>query len=218
MPQLARSPRLCNPATAREKLDRVEVTGTAIKRLAKTALPVQVIGREEITKAGVTTAAELAARISAAANNLTDGGGIGWRLPRPDGLQRSQSARAGVSSTFVAEWPSSNGLCVTRRCCWVDLSNIPAAAIQRVEVLLDGALRALWLGRHRRRHQLITRKDFRGAEASVLAGATREGGVANARRRCPAAAWLRKASNLMAIACLQTTDRSTRPSASSSPR
>ena len=57
---------------------RVEITGSAIKRLdAETALPVQVITGEDIVKAGVTTAAEIMATLSAGANNLTDGESIG---------------------------------------------------------------------------------------------------------------------------------------------
>ena len=56
---------------------RVEITGSAIKRIdGETALPVQVITREEIVKAGVTTASEIVATISANANGLTDGASI----------------------------------------------------------------------------------------------------------------------------------------------
>ena len=51
---------------APKKMQRVEITGSAIKRLeSETALPVQVITRADIEKAGVTTAAELMARVSA---------------------------------------------------------------------------------------------------------------------------------------------------------
>ena len=45
-------------AQAQSQLERVQVTGTAIKRIeGETALPVQVITRNEIDKAGVTTRA-----------------------------------------------------------------------------------------------------------------------------------------------------------------
>ena len=50
------------PATG-APLARVEITGSAIRRIeSETALPVQVITREEIEKVGVTTASELLAR------------------------------------------------------------------------------------------------------------------------------------------------------------
>ncbi|MFX8449291.1 hypothetical protein ABTL80_20095, partial [Acinetobacter baumannii] len=66
-------------AHAQDRLERVEITGSAIKRIeGETALPVQVISRAEIDKAGITTAAELVARLSASASNLTDGGSIGF--------------------------------------------------------------------------------------------------------------------------------------------
>ena len=66
---------LCAGAYAQEAApQRVEITGSAIKRIeGETALPVQVITREEITKAGLTTAAEIVSRLSATAANLTDG-------------------------------------------------------------------------------------------------------------------------------------------------
>lgn len=201
---------LCNPAAAQEKLDRVEVTGTAIKRLAgETALPVQVIGREEITKAGVTTAAELVARISAAANNLTDGGSIGYGGFRDQmGFNAANLRGLGVSSTLVllngrrmANFASPGDAA------GVDLNSIPAAAIQRVEVLLDGASALYGSDAIGGVINFITRKDFRGAEASVLAGATREGG--GGKRAATLSGGLgdlaTQGFNLMAVLDLQTT-------------
>ena len=63
--------------TQDQKLERVEITGSSIKRVdAETALPVQTIRREDIAKTGVTTAAELLKNISAATANLGDGASI----------------------------------------------------------------------------------------------------------------------------------------------
>jgi iron complex outermembrane receptor protein len=61
------APRPACAATRRRRrrrpLPKVEITGSAIKRIeAETALPVQVITREEIDKVGVTTATEILAR------------------------------------------------------------------------------------------------------------------------------------------------------------
>ena len=48
------------------KMQRVEITGSSIKRIdTETALPVQLITREDIEKSGATTAAELVKNISA---------------------------------------------------------------------------------------------------------------------------------------------------------
>ena len=53
-------------AAAQTTPQRVEITGSSIKRIdGETALPVQVIKREDIEKSGLTTAAELLKTISA---------------------------------------------------------------------------------------------------------------------------------------------------------
>ncbi|MBA4094717.1 MAG: TonB-dependent receptor, partial [Candidatus Accumulibacter sp.] len=50
------------PAAAPAEMPKVEVTGSAIRRVqSETALPVQIVSRAEIEKAGVTTASELMA-------------------------------------------------------------------------------------------------------------------------------------------------------------
>eukprot|EP01136_Pigoraptor_vietnamica_P008608 Opistho-1_new@44144 len=56
-----------------KKLERVEITGSSIKRIeGETALPVQLIKREDIEKSAVTTAGELLAKISASAGNISE--------------------------------------------------------------------------------------------------------------------------------------------------
>ncbi|MGQ3050688.1 MAG: TonB-dependent receptor [Roseateles sp.] len=166
-------------AQAQSQLERVEVTGTAIKRIdGETALPVQVITRGEIDKAGVTTAAELIARISASANNMTDGGSVGYGGFRDQmGLNAANLRGLGVSSTLVllngrrmANFASPGDAA------GVDLNSIPAAAIQRVEILLDGASSLYGSDAIGGVINFITRKDFSGVEVSALVGDTSEGG------------------------------------------
>ena len=165
-------------AQAQTTLERVEVTGTAIKRIdGETALPVQVITRAEIDKAGVTTAAELVARLSASANNLTDGGSVGYGGFRSQtGLNAANLRGLGVSSTLVllngrrmANFASPGDAA------GVDLNSIPAAAIQRVEVLLDGASSLYGSDAIGGVINFITRKDFSGVDLSAMAGNTTEG-------------------------------------------
>jgi iron complex outermembrane receptor protein len=167
-------------AQAQSQLERVEVTGTAIKRIeGETALPVQVITRNEIDKAGVTTAAELMARLSASANNLTDGGSVGYGGFRDQmGLNAANLRGLGVSSTLVllngrrmANFASPGDAV------GVDLNSIPAAAIQRVEILLDGASSLYGSDAIGGVINFITRKDYVGAEINALVGDTSEGGA-----------------------------------------
>jgi len=197
-------------AQAQEKLERVEITGTAIKRIeGETALPVQVITRADIDKAGVTTAAELIARLSAGANNLTDGGSVAYGGFRDQmGFNAANLRGLGVSSTLVllngrrmANFASPGDAA------GVDLNSIPAAAIQRVEILLDGASSLYGSDAIGGVINFITRKDFSGVDLNVLAGNTREGG-ANKRSGTVAGGfgdYGRDGFNVMAVLDMQKT-------------
>jgi len=180
---LAAALMLALPAWAQstDTLNRVEITGSAIKRLeSEGALPVQVISREDITKQGLTTAAEIVARLSASASNLTDGGSIGYGGFRDQmGMNGANLRGIGVSSTLVllngrrmANFASPGDAS------GVDLNSIPAAAIQRVEVLLDGASALYGSDAIGGVINFITRKDYRGVELNASAGGTSEGGGA----------------------------------------
>lgn len=160
------------------RLDRVEITGSAIKRVeSEGALPVQVITREAIDKAGVTTAAELMTRLSANVGGLTDGASI-----HIGGDQRGFNAAnlrgIGTASTLVL----LNGRRMANFAspgddAGVDLNTLPAAALQRVEVLLDGASALYGTDAIGGVINFITRKDFQGVELSASGGATSEGGA-----------------------------------------
>lgn len=165
-------------AHAQDRLERVEITGTAIKRIeGETALPVQVITRADIDKAGVTTAAELLSKVSANVGGLTDGVSI-----NVGGDQRGFNAAnlrgIGTGATLVL----LNGRRMANFAspgddAGVDLNNIPAAAIQRVEILLDGASALYGSDAIGGVVNFITRRDYQGAEVNVYAGKAQEGGA-----------------------------------------
>lgn len=168
------------PALAQEqKLERVEITGSSIKRVdAETALPVQVIKREDIAKAGVTTAAELLKNISAATANLGDGASITDNTGGQRGFNGANLRGIGVSSTLVllngrrlANFASPGDAA------GVDLNSIPAGAIQRVEVLKDGASAIYGTDAIGGVINFITRQDYQGVDVSGSYFATQEGGA-----------------------------------------
>ena len=166
------------PATSAAELPRVEVTGSAIRRVqSETALPVQTISRAEIEKTGVTTAAELMGRVSANSNGLTDGASINVGGDQR-GFNSANLRGIGTSSTLVL----LNGRRMANFASpgddsGVDLNNIPAAALERVEVLLDGASALYGTDAIGGVINFITRKDFQGLEANVYVGTTDEGGA-----------------------------------------
>jgi iron complex outermembrane receptor protein len=159
-------------------MQKVEITGSAIKRLeSETPLPVQIVTREEIEKAGVTTAAELMVRISSNVGGLTDGASINVGGDQR-GFNSANLRGIGTSSTLVL----LNGRRMANFASpgddtGVDLNNIPAAAIERVEVLLDGASALYGTDAIGGVINFITRKDFRGAEINAHALGTKEGGA-----------------------------------------
>jgi len=194
---------------ARADLPTVEITGSAIRRVqAETALPVQTISRAEIEKAGVTTAAELMTRVSANVNGLTDGASINVGGDQR-GFNSANLRGIGTSSTLVL----LNGRRMANFASpgddtGVDLNNIPAAALERVEVLLDGASALYGTDAIGGVVNFITRKDFQGLALNGYAGKTREGGAG--KRTAGIAAGKgdleRDGFNVFAVADFQRTD------------
>lgn len=198
-------------ALAQSTPQRVEITGSAIKRIdGETALPVQVITREDIAKTGATTAAEIMATLTASANNLTDGVSIGTGGFKDQmGFNSANLRGLGTSSTLVL----LNGRRMANFASpgddsGVDLNNIPVAAIQRVEILLDGASALYGTDAIGGVMNFITRKDYQGAQLDVHVGGTQEGG-AGKRTASIAAGYgdlARDRFNLMAVVDVQKTD------------
>ncbi len=161
-----------------QTMPRVEITGSSIKRIeGEAALPVEVIKREDIEKTGVTTAAELLQKISSNVGGLTDGTSVSDVMGGQRGFNGANLRGLGVSSTLVLlngrrmanfASPGDNS--------GVDLNNIPAGAIQRVEVLKDGASAIYGTDAMGGVINFITRKDYQGGDVSVYALRTDEGG------------------------------------------
>jgi iron complex outermembrane receptor protein len=161
-----------------QTMPRVEITGSSIKRIeGEAALPVEIIKREDIDKFGVTTAAELVQKISSNVGGLTDGTSVSDVMGGQRGFNGANLRGLGVSSTLVL----LNGRRMANFASpgddsGVDLNNIPAGAIQRVEVLKDGASAIYGTDAMGGVINFITRKDYQGADASVYALRTSEGG------------------------------------------
>ena len=151
-----------------QKVERVEITGSNIKRIdSETALPVTVITRAEIERSGATSAADLIERLSA--NN---GGGYNSSLALGD------SARPGFAGASLRGLGSNNTLVLLngRRLAVyafdggaVNLGAIPLAALERVEVLRDGASAIYGSDAIAGVINFITRRDFNGGIAEIQA-------------------------------------------------
>jgi iron complex outermembrane receptor protein len=122
-------------------MQRVEVTGSSIKRLvSETANPLTVFKSDDFVKQGLTTAQEVLDRIPSNSSSFSSGNVVGGNSSGlPTGGQASADLRGlGGDKTLVllngrrlANHPYDGAS--------VDLNMIPVAALERVEVLRDGA-------------------------------------------------------------------------------
>ncbi len=157
---------------------RVEVTGSNIRRVeGEGALPVSVITREEIDRTGAQTVAELLQYIS----SNSSGGAVA--LTNVIGTQSNSVSTAslrglGGQNTLVLlngkRLSAASG--EIQGIYGVNLDSIPFSAIERVEVLKDGASAVYGSDAIGGVINFILRQDFRGAEATVLFGAPTRGG------------------------------------------
>ncbi len=130
------------PALAQEApMQRVEVTGSSIKRLqAESATTLTVIKADEFIKQGLTSAQEVLAKLPSNQTSLGSGNTVGGNSSGlPTGGQAAADMRGlGGDKTLVllngrrlANHPYDGAS--------VDLNMIPLSALDRVEVLRDGA-------------------------------------------------------------------------------
>jgi iron complex outermembrane recepter protein len=171
----AESPAPTVAAAPVEKVQRVEVTGSSIKRLdLEASLPVQVITREEIDRLGVTTAEQLLSQVSAAVGSIEEKA-QNTDTQKDSGFSGANLRGLGVSSTLVL----LNGRRMANYAFGgkgVDLGSIPMAALERVEILKDGASATYGADAVGGVINFITRKDYQGAQISARAGGYGDGG------------------------------------------
>ncbi len=185
-PAFAQAPAPAAPArpavAPAAKPEKIEVTGSSIKRVAdEGATPLQIITKEEIDRAGITSAEELVSLLSAngtGADNMSSN--VAFSVNANEARNSNSVASAnlrglGAASTLVL----LNGRRVSThgaRGNAVDLNAIPLAAVERVEVLKDGASAIYGTDAIGGVINFIMRKDFGGVEVRAQASRTQEGG------------------------------------------
>ena len=159
--------------------ERVEVTGSSIKRMeGETGLPVQILTSEDIKKTGATNTEQLLKMVSATASsgatsvaNTGPGGGQGGA-----GSYAAISLR-GLGSNRTLVLVNGRRVAPVGGLTAIDISTIPVSAIDRIEVLRDGASAIYGSDAVAGVVNFILRKDFTGTEVSTTLGApTRSGG------------------------------------------
>ena len=151
---------LMNSAAAQDApMQRVEVTGSSIKRLAtENALPVTTIKAEELLNRGLTTMSEVAVALTVASTNEPVGGGGSGTMINMRGLNTNRTLVLLNGRRLANEALGDSS---------VNVDVIPMAAIERVEVLRDGASALYGTDAIAGVVNFITRKSISGLTASA---------------------------------------------------
>ncbi len=159
---------------------RIEITGSSIKRIASEgALPLQVISRTELDQRGIVNAEQLIETLTINGNgmdNLASNSDVVSGQARGNNGSTSANLRnQGANATLillngrrVASHGVNGGV--------VDLNQIPMAAVERVEILKDGASSIYGADAVGGVINFILRNNFTGLRATASADVPRQAG------------------------------------------
>jgi iron complex outermembrane recepter protein len=156
------------PALAQETeqttLERVVVTGSAIKRLdAESSVPVTTFKMNEIREAGLTTVEQILSTLTASQSSLGTSQSVGSST---GGASFADMRGVGANKTLVL----LNGRRIANNAfdgSAPDLNMIPLAAIERIEVLRDGASSLYGTDAIGGVINFITKKDYAGGTLNI---------------------------------------------------
>jgi iron complex outermembrane receptor protein len=161
--------------TSAQPIQRVEITGSNIRRAqAETASPVQTVNRADIEKSGKSTVAELLQTLAVDNQGsvpTTFGGGFA------SGASGISLRGLGAASTLVllnGRRIAPYGLADDGQKVFADLNIIPAEAVERVEILKDGASAIYGSDAIAGVVNVILRKDYVGTTVRFSQGLSNE--------------------------------------------
>ena len=161
-------------------MQRVEITGSSIKRIAREgALPLEIISRRQLEEQGIVNAEQLIATLN------VNGNGSDNLASNADVTSGAQRGNNGASSANLRGQGSDNTLILLNgrrvathgmKASAVDLNAIPFAAVERVEVLKDGASAIYGTDAIGGVINFILKKNYKGLEAQAFTDVTEAGG------------------------------------------
>ncbi|MCF6193285.1 MAG: TonB-dependent receptor, partial [Kangiellaceae bacterium] len=163
-----------------EEENKVVITGSRIKRSqAAGALPVTIITKAQLQADGITSAEQLMLQLNITANstdNLASNNGITSADNRGNnGFSGANLRQQGADSTLVllnGRRVATHGMKGRA----VDINSIPFAAIDRIEILRDGASAVYGTDAIGGVINFIMKQDYEGLEVSAFTDVTEAGG------------------------------------------
>lgn len=154
-----------------QRVEKVEVTGTNIKRTdTETVAPIEIITREQIERSGQVTVAEVLREISINSGNSYSESFTNSFAPGASGISLRGLGQKATLVLLNGRRTAGYGFAQNLQDSFVDLNSIPASAIERIEVLKDGASAIYGSDAIAGVVNIILRKDYQGAEVSVSGG------------------------------------------------
>jgi iron complex outermembrane receptor protein len=149
-------------------LERIEVTGSSIKRIdGETASPLQIISRQQIEDMGAKTLSQVLENVPANMPALVDSRSM---FTGTDGASQANLRGLGAQGTLVllnGRRLSFYGAPSDFQHQFVNIDTIPAAAIERMEVLTDGASAIYGSDAIAGVINVITRRSYKGLEVTL---------------------------------------------------
>ncbi len=153
--------------TEPQNLERVEVTGSHIKRATdEGSSPVQVLRREELQRLGANTVQQLLSAISSNSGGLSDLDGANSFAAGSSGTSQrnlgKQSTLVLLNFRRVAPYPLADFSEV-----FTNLDALPAEAVERIEILKAGGAAIYGSDAVAGVINIITRQDYQGLQVSA---------------------------------------------------
>jgi len=149
-------------------LERIEVTGSSIKRIdGETASPLQIINRQQIEDMGAKTLSQVLENVPANMPALVDSRSM---FTGTDGASQANLRGLGAQGTLIllnGRRLSFYGAPSGFQHQFVNIDTIPAAAIERMEVLTDGASAIYGSDAIAGVINVITRRSYEGLEMTL---------------------------------------------------
>ncbi|WP_373003011.1 TonB-dependent receptor domain-containing protein [Hyphomonas sp.] len=168
------------------RVDTVTITGTSLRGISPESSPLQIYSREDILGSGVTTTEQfirtLPQNFGGGSTELAPAG-----LPGDSNSQFNNTFGSGANLRGLGSGGTLTLLNGTRLAPtseigdFVDLSMIPLSALERVDVLTDGASSIYGGDAVAGVMNFVLRDDFDGAETAMRYGAVTDGGLAEYR-------------------------------------
>ena len=154
-----------------QKVEKVEITGSNIKRTdIETVAPIDVITREQIERSGQPTIAEVLRNVPANTGNSYSESFSNSFAPGASGISLRGLGQKATLVLINGRRTAGYGFAQNLQDTFVDLNSIPSSAVERIEILKDGASAIYGSDALAGVVNVILRKDYKGLEFSAGGG------------------------------------------------